>query len=215
MTVPAGFFARHTRLTRTPLVPEVALHLADDVAVLWQAMDDAAGAGEGPGPGEASPFWAAAWIGGQGLARHVLDHPDLVAGRTVLDLGAGSGLVAVAAALAGAERVLASDVDPYALAVIPLNAAANGVTGVEAVGDVLDVDLPDVDVVLAGDVFYDLRMADRVRPWLFTAWVRGAVVLVGDPGRSQLPEGLREVAAYDVADSGVDPARRTTVWRLP
>ena len=215
MTVPADFFARHTRLTRTPLVPEVALHLADDVAALWQAMADAAGAGAGPGPGEASPFWAAAWIGGQGLARYVLDHPELVAGRTVLDLGAGSGLVAVAAALAGADRVLASDVDPYALAVIPLNAAANGVTGVEPVGDVLDDDLPEVDVVLAGDVFYDLRMADRVRPWLFTAWVRGAVVLVGDPGRSQLPEALHEVAAYDVADSGVDPARRTTVWRLP
>lgn len=218
--VPAGFFARHTRLTRTPLVPEVALHLADDVAALWQAMEDAAGAGSSPGPGEASPFWAAAWIGGQGLARYVLDHPELVAGRTVLDLGAGSGLVAVAAALAGATRVLASDVDPYALAVIPLNAAANGVTGVEPVGDVLDDDwgglgASTVDVVLAGDVFYDLRMADRVRPWLFTAWVRGAVVMVGDPGRSQLPEGLREVAGYDVADSGVDPARRTTVWRLP
>jgi predicted nicotinamide N-methyase len=215
MTVPTDFFARHTRLTRTPLVPEVALHLADDVAALWQAMADAAGTGAGPGPGEASPFWAAAWIGGQGLARYVLDHPELVAGRTVLDLGAGSGLVAVAAALAGAGRVLASDVDPYALAVIPFNAAANGVTGVEPVGDVLDDDLPEVDVVLAGDVFYDLRMADRVRPWLFTAWVRGAVVLVGDPGRSQLPEALQEVAAYDVADSGVDPARRTTVWRLP
>jgi predicted nicotinamide N-methyase len=183
-------------------------------------MEDAAGTGRAPGPGEASPFWAAAWIGGQGLARYVLDHPEVVAGRTVLDLGAGSGLVAVAAALAGADRVLASDVDPYALAVIPLNAAANGVTEVEPVGDVLDEDwggreLSTVDVVLAGDVFYDLRMADRVRPWLFTAWVRGAVVLVGDPGRSQLPEALQEVAAYDVADSGVDPARRTTVWRLP
>jgi predicted nicotinamide N-methyase len=220
MTVPPEFFARHTRLVRTPLVPEVALHLAEDVAALWQAMEDAAGTGRAPGPGEASPFWAAAWIGGQGLARYVLDHPEVVAGRTVLDLGAGSGLVAVAAALAGADRVLASDVDPYALAVIPLNAAANGVTGVEPVGDVLDEDwggreLSTVDVVLAGDVFYDLRMADRVRPWLFTAWVRGAVVLVGDPGRSQLPEALQEVAAYDVADSGVDPARRTTVWRLP
>ncbi|SCX55569.1 Predicted nicotinamide N-methyase [Klenkia marina] len=220
MTVPAGFFAEHTRLVRTPLVPEVVLHLADDVAALWQAMEDAAGVGEVPGPGEASPFWAAAWIGGQGLARYVLDHPDLVAGRTVLDLGAGSGLVAVAAALAGADRVLASDVDPYALAVIPLNAAANGVRGVEPVGDVLDDDwggprLSTVDVVLAGDVFYDLRMADRVRPWLFTGWVRGAIVLVGDPGRSQLPEALVEVAGYDVADSGVDPARRTTVWRLP
>ncbi|SDG26184.1 class I SAM-dependent methyltransferase [Klenkia brasiliensis] len=210
MTVPEGFFARHTRLVRPPLVPEVALHLADDVTALWLAMES-----DGGGAGDASPFWAAAWVGGQGLARHVLDHPDLVAGRTVLDLGCGSGLVGIAAALAGARRVLASDVDPYALAVVPLNAAASGASGVEPVGDVLDADLPGVDVVLAGDVFYDLRMADRVRPWLFTAWVRGAVVLVGDPGRSQLPEGLREVAGYDVPDSGVDVARRTTVWRLP
>ena len=215
MSVPAGFFARHTRLVRPPLVPEVALHLADDVAVLWQAMEDQGRVDGVPGPGEASPFWAAAWVGGQGLARYVLDTPGLVAGRTVLDLGAGSGLVAIAAALAGAQRVLASDVDPYALAVMPLNAAANGVAVVEPVGDVLDDDLPEVEVVLAGDVFYDLRMADRVRPWLFTAWARGAAVLVGDPGRSQLPDGLREVAGYDVPDSGVDVARRTTVWRLP
>ncbi|QNG38896.1 methyltransferase [Geodermatophilaceae bacterium NBWT11] len=177
-------------------------------------MEDEAAAG-GVGPGQASPFWAAAWVGGQGLARHVLDHPELVAGRTVLDLGAGSGLVGIAAALAGATRVLASDVDPYAVAVMDLNAAANGVTVLEPVGDVLDADLPEVDVVLAGDVFYDLTMADRVRPWLFTAWVRGATVLVGDPGRSQLPSGLVEVAGYDVVDSGVDVARRTTVWRLP
>lgn len=214
MTVPVGFFARHTRLVRTALVPEVALHLADDVAALWQAMEDERELG-GSGPGEASPFWAAAWVGGQGLARYVLDTPELVAGKTVLDLGSGSGLVAIAAALAGATRVLASDVDPYAVAVTPLNAAANGATGVEVVGDVLDADLPEVDVVLAGDVFYDLRMADRVRPWLFTAWVRGVVVLVGDPGRSQLPDSLVEVAAYDVPDSGVDGARRTAVWRLP
>lgn len=212
MSVPAGFFARTTRLGCPPLVPEVTLHLADDVAALWQAMEDDPGT---PGAGDASPFWAAAWVGGQGLARHVLDHPELVAGRTVLDLGAGSGLVAIAAALAGARRVLASDVDPYALAVIALNAAANGVAVVEPVGDVLDADRTEVDVVLAGDVFYDLRLADRVRPWLFTAWARGATVLVGDPGRSQLPAGLREVAGYDVPDSGVDAARRTTVWRLP
>lgn len=214
MAVPAGFFARHTRLVRPALVPEVALHLADDVAALWQAMEDERERG-GLGPGEASPFWAAAWVGGQGLARYVLDTPGVVSGRTVLDLGSGSGLVAVAAALAGATRVLASDVDPYAQAVLPLNAAANGVSGVHPVGDVLDADLPEVDVVLAGDVFYDLRMADRVRPWLFTAWVRGATVLVGDPGRAQLPAGLVEVAGYEVPDTGVDTARRTAVWRLP
>ncbi|MFC7572738.1 class I SAM-dependent methyltransferase [Klenkia terrae] len=119
----------------------------------------------------------------------MLDTPGLVAGRTVLDLGAGSGLVAIAAALAGAERVLASDVDPYALAVMPLNAAANGVAVVEPVGDVLDDDLPEVDVVLAGDVFYDLRMADRVRPWLFTAWARGPPSWSATPAGPSCPTG--------------------------
>lgn len=214
MTIPAGFFTRHTALRRPPLVPEVALHLAEDVSALWQAMEDERERG-GLGPGEASPFWAAAWVGGQALARYLLDTPGLVRGARVLDLGSGSGLVAIAARLAGAESVLASDVDPYARAVTPLNAAASGVHGIETFGDVLDDDVPELDVVLAGDVFYDLRMADRVRPWLFTAWARGATVLVGDPGRSQLPAGLVEVTRYRVPDSGVDLARPSSVWRLP
>ncbi|WP_164702260.1 methyltransferase, partial [Modestobacter sp. KNN46-3] len=120
--VPPAFLRAHTRLDRPSLVPQVQLHVADDVVALWEAMET-----EGGGAGQDPPFWAAAWPGGQALARHVLDHPELVAGRRVLDLGAGSGLVAVAAVLAGASGVLASDVDPYSHAAVGLNAEVNGV----------------------------------------------------------------------------------------
>ncbi len=209
--VPASFIRAHTAPARPTAVPEVQLHVADDVVALWEAMET-----EGGGAGEAPPFWAAAWPGGQALARYVLDHPDAVAGRRVLDHGAGSGLVAVAALLAGATAVVASDVDPYAHAAVPLNAELNGVGPVEVVGDVLSDGPPDVDVVLAGDVCYDREMTERVLPWLWTAWVAGRTVLLGDPGRRYLPgEGLVAVAEYDVPEVDEDRVRRTTVWRLP
>ena len=187
------------------------LHVADDVVALWEAMEH-----DGVGPTSEPPFWAAAWPGGQALARYVLDHPDLVAGRTVLDLGAGSGLVAVAAARAGARSVVASDPDPYSAAAVAVNAAANGVGPIAVVGDVLGDEPPDVDVVLAGDVCYDRVMTERVLPFLGMAWLRGAVVLLGDPGRPYLPhEGLVAVAAFDIAETEGPRVRRTTVWRLP
>ncbi|WP_249523718.1 class I SAM-dependent methyltransferase [Modestobacter marinus] len=209
--VPPAFLRAHTRLDRPSLVPEVQLHVADDVVALWEAMET-----EGGGAGEDPPFWAAAWPGGQALARHVLDYPELVAGRRVLDLGAGSGLVAVAALLAGAGGVLASDVDPYSHAAVGLNAEVNGVTGVEVVGDVLDEELPEIDVVLAGDVCYDREMTARVLPFLGAAWLRGATVQLGDPGRAYVPkEGLLAQAEYDVPDAAGGGVRRTTVWRLP
>jgi predicted nicotinamide N-methyase len=191
-------------------VPEVRLHVAADVVALWEAMEQ-----EQVGPADEPPFWAAAWPGGQALARYVLDHPDVVAGRTVLDLGAGSGLVAVAAAQAGARSVVASDPDPYSATAIAVNAETNGVGPLTVVGDLLDDDPPDVDVVLAGDVCYDRAMTERVLPFLGQAWLRGAKVLLGDPGRRYLPrEGLLAAATYDVPD--IDgPVRRTTVWRLP
>ena len=132
--VGPDFLRAHTRLARPPLVPEVQLHVADDVVGLWEAMET-----EGGGAGQDPPFWAAAWPGGQALARYVLDHPETVAGRRVLDLGAGSGLVAVAALRAGAGSVLASDPDPYSHAAISLNAELNGVPG-RVVGDLLDED---------------------------------------------------------------------------
>jgi predicted nicotinamide N-methyase len=209
--VPPAFLRAHTRIARPTLVPEVQLHVADDVVGLWEAMET-----EGGGAGQDPPFWAAAWPGGQALARYVLDHPGTVAGRRVLDLGAGSGLVAVAALLAGARAVVASDVDPYSHTAVALNAELNGVSGIEVVGDVLADELPDVEVVLAGDVCYDREMTGRVLPFLGAAWLGGASVLLGDPGRAYVPkEGLVEQAAYDVVDADGGPVRRTTVWRLP
>jgi predicted nicotinamide N-methyase len=186
--------------------------MADDVVALWEALE----AGD-VDPGSDPPFWAAAWPGGQALARYVLDHPEVVAGRTVLDLGAGSGLVAVAALQAGAVRVVASDVDPYGRAAIAVNAELNGVGPVEVAGDLLDGE-PDasIDVVLAGDVCYDRAMTDRVLPVLDAARAAGAEVLVGDPGRPYLPAGrLLPVAVHDVPDTEGPLTRRTTVWRLP
>jgi predicted nicotinamide N-methyase len=209
--VPVDFIRTHTRPTRPALVPEVTLLVADDVVGLWEAMEE-----ERVGPVTDPPFWAAAWPGGQALARYVLDSPELVASRTVLDLGSGSGLVAVAAALAGARSVVASDIDPYSATVIAVNAEVNGASGISVVGDVLDEGPPDVDVVLAGDVCYDREMTQRVLPFLGAAWLGGATVLLGDPGRPYLPrEGLRSVAAYDVPDAEGSQMRRTTVWRLP
>ncbi len=210
--VPADFLRAHTRPARPSLVPEVSLLVADDVVALWEAMEQGQ-----VDPGSDQPFWAAAWPGGQALARYVLDHPEVVAGRTVLDLGAGSGLVAVAAAVAGAARVIASDVDPYSRAAVAVNAEENGVGPFTVVGDVLG-EAPDplVEVVLAGDVCYQREMAQRVLPYLGRAWLAGAAVFLGDPGRPYVPrEGLVSVAEYEVSDIEGPPARRTTVWRLP
>jgi predicted nicotinamide N-methyase len=210
--VPPRFPLEHTRPARPSLVPEVVLRVADDVVALWEALEHAQ-----VGPGSEPPFWAAAWPGGQALARYVLDNPEIVAGRTVLDLGSGSGLVAVAAALAGAERVIASEVDPYGRAAVVVNAAGNGVGPFALHGDLLDEEPDDgLDVVLAGDVCYDRAMTERVLPFLGRAWLGGATVLLGDPGRPYLPrEGLVPVAAYDVPDTEGPQVRRTTVWRLP
>jgi predicted nicotinamide N-methyase len=192
-------------------VPEVTLHVATDVVALWEAIE----AERGTAPTD-PPFWAAAWPGGQALARYVLDEPATVAGRSVLDLGAGSGLVAVAAALAGATSVLASDIDPFAHTAVAVNAEANGVGPVAVLGDVLGQEPPAVDVVLAGDVCYDRVMSERVLPWLEAARARGADVYLGDPGRPYVPtDRLSAVATYDVPDTEGSHVRRTTVWRLP
>jgi predicted nicotinamide N-methyase len=210
--VPADFIRRHTRPVHPPLVPEVTLLVADDVVTLWEAME--AERGE---RAEEPPFWSAAWPGGQALARYVLDEPQVVAGRGVLDLGSGSGLVAVSACLAGACRVVASEIDPYGVAAIAVNAAENGVTDIEVVGDVLDGPLPDgISTVLAGDVCYAREMTGRVLPFLETARAAGARVLIGDPGRAYLPsDRLERIAGYDVGDADGGTPRPASVWRLP
>jgi predicted nicotinamide N-methyase len=209
--VPESFIRAHTRPERPTLVPELELRVAADVVALWEAMEEARG-----DPAGEPPFWAAAWPGGQALARYVLDEPDVVAGRPVLDLGSGSGLVAVAAGSAGAAAVTASEIDPFGVAAIVLNAQLNGVSGVRVVGDVLGGRPPWDAVVLAGDVCYDRAMTERVLPFLDAARERGCHVLIGDPGRPYLPrERLVPVVAYDVPDAGGGETRRSTVWRLP
>jgi predicted nicotinamide N-methyase len=207
-----GFVRANTTLRPAPFVPEVRLYRADEAFDLWELTEEQAGA-----EGLAPPFWAFAWAGGQGLARYVLDHPELVRGRRVLDLAAGSGLVAIAAALAGAASVLASEIDPLAVAAIGLNASANGVTIEATLADVLDGDGAPADVVLAGDVFYEREFAGRVLPFLDRAGQRGADIAVGDPGRAYLPRtGFEMLASYDVpvirALEDAD-TKRTTVWR--
>jgi predicted nicotinamide N-methyase len=192
-------------------VPEVRLRVADDVVALWEAMEEAGGVVVSD-----PPFWAAAWPGGQALARQVLDEPSLVIGRSVLDLGSGSGLVAVAAALAGAAVVVASEVDPYGRTAVAVNAELNGVGPIRVVGDLLGGPPSPADVVLAGDVCYDREMTERVLPFLAAARAAGAEVLVGDPGRPYLPaERLEFVALYEVPETEGEGVRRTTVWRLP
>ena len=208
--VPPAFVRAHTRPVRPELVPEVSLLVAADVVALWEAMEERGSARLEP------PFWAAAWPGGQALARYVLDCPAIVAGRSVLDLGSGSGLVAVAAGLAGAQRLVASEIDPFGRTAIGLNAELNGTWPVEVVGNVLDDGPPDVDVVLAGDVCYDRVMSERVLPYLDAARARGVEVLLGDPGRPYVPAArLTAVATVDVPDTEGPLVRRTTVWQLP
>jgi predicted nicotinamide N-methyase len=204
------FIRTHTAPSPVPFVPEIVLHQADEPIALWEKTEES-GAEQPP------PFWAFAWAGGQALARHVLDHPALVEGRSVLDLATGSGLVAVAAARAGADPVTANDIDPLSLAAAEVNAAANGVTVRAVQADLLDSD-DTYGVILAGDVFYSREMAARVLPFLRRAAGRGTLVLVGDPGRAYLPaDGMIRQASYDVpvveALESV-PVRHTTVWQV-
>ncbi|MFC4068107.1 class I SAM-dependent methyltransferase [Actinoplanes subglobosus] len=203
------FVRAHTVLAPVPFVPEVSLFQAEDPIALWEAT-------ESSGSPQPPPFWAFAWAGGQALARHVLDDPDLVAGRSVLDLATGSGLVAVACAKAGAAPVTANDIDPLSLAAAQANAEANGVRVTPVEADLLDSD-DRFGVVLAGDVFYSREMAGRVLPFLRRAAGRGSLVLVGDPGRAYLPEGLIQRAVYDVPvieELESMPIRRTAVWQV-
>lgn len=173
-------------------VPEVQLYTAHPGSRLRQLV-----------PGTRAPYWAYPWAGGQALARYVLDNPGIVAGKRVLDLGAGSGLVGIAVAKAGAAKVAAADIDPWAVAATELNAAENGVALHAICADLLDDLIPAVDVILAGDFFYDRRLATRAMRFLDRCVAAGIEVLVGDPGRRYLPSSrLRLLAQYSIADFG-------------
>src|SRR5512140_1219934 len=189
-----AFVLRHTRLRPVPDLEEVRLHLADEVMPLMRAAQVETG-----DPDAALPYWAFAWAGGLAIARYLRENPGSVAGRRVFDLASGSGLCAIAAMRAGAAEATGADIDAFAIAAIEVNARANGrrVTAIRR--DVLDDGPPDADVILAGDCWYEARLAERVLPWLQRARERGLNVLVGDPGRRYLPAAdLVELARYDV-----------------
>ena len=207
-----AFIQAQTVIIAPPLTPEIRLHLATEITPIWEATEATLEAINLP-----PPYWAFAWPGGQALTRFLLDQRPWIQGKRVLDFAAGSGLGAIGAALAGAERSTANEIDDFAAEAIRLNAGING-----AAVDVLRHDLigrhEGWDVVLAGDVCYEKPMADRVIPWLRDLAGKGVTVLMGDPGRAYLPDqGLVEVARYDVPTSKEledRELRQTRVLRL-
>ncbi len=211
---PAAFIRDNTRLRPVPLVPEISLHVADEAVPLWTKTED-----ELSESGLPPPFWAFAWAGGQALARYVIDHPDAVAERDVLDLASGSGLVAIAAMKAGARSVRAADIDSFARTAIALNAAVNDVIVTCELADLLVDDHPvTAQTILAGDIFYERDTAERAFAFLSRQAQRGATVLIGDPGRSYLPKDkLRQLADYrvpvtrELEDAEI---KHTVVWTL-
>lgn len=207
------FVLEHARLQPLPHVPEIQLYLADEAVPLWQKTEE-----ELAEHGAPLPYWAFAWAGGQGLARYVLDHADVVKDRRVVVFAAGAGLEAIAAVKAGAASVTASEIDPFARSALALNAEANSVRYDITAADYLTEPLPAVDMLLLGDVFFEQPMSDRVNELAIRAAMAGAVVLVGDPGRSYLPrERLTQLAEYLVPTTrALEDAdvKRTVVWRF-
>lgn len=212
----AAFINAHTLVRTPPLVPEISLHLADEITPLWEAENaEFSDVMDGDIP---PPYWAFCWPGGQALARYVLDHPETVQGAKVLVFGAGGGVEAIAAARMGARTVDAADTDPFSKAVLTKNAAMNGVRIDAFVGDVIGTLDQGWEVVLAGDIFYERDLATRALPWLRSLCKIGARVLVGDPGRSYLPAStLKPLASWDIAVSMEVESRNnwhTTVYEL-
>lgn len=209
----AAFIRANTVLAPPPLTPELRIYQATAVTPLWHATEAVLARANLP-----PPFWAFPWAGGQAVARYLLDVPAEVAGRRVLDFAAGSGLVAIAAAKAGARTVTANDLDPVAEVAQHLNALANGVTLRSVHSDIVGRPLRDIAVVLAGDVFYERAAARRFEAWFRTLAAAGKRVLVGDPGRYYLPRhGLEPVACYSVPtprELEDLEVRETTVWRV-
>lgn len=208
-----AFILANTTLLPVPLVPEIHLHLAHEAVPLWQKTEEELGE-----MGLPPPFWAFAWAGGQALARYVLDNPECVGGKQVIDLASGSGLVAIAAMKAGAAHVLAADIDAFAVAAVALNASANNCAITTTVENVLNAPPPAIDTLLVGDLFYEKSLANLCFNWISEAQSKGTQVLIGDPGRSYLPKDkLIKLAEYNVPvtrDLEDAEIKRTAVWRL-
>jgi len=206
---PEDFIRANAELMSPPLVPEIRLYLASEVVPLWRKTEE-----ELNEMGVPPPYWAFAWAGGQALARYILDNPEIVRGKSVLDFGAGSGLVALAASKAGAARVLAADIDKFSIAAITANAQANGVAVATTADDIIGKELL-FDVILVGDMCYERPLAERLMAWLKN---RHAEILLGDPGRSYFPkQGLEQLAHYNAAvsrDLEDREIRETGVWKL-
>lgn len=210
---PPLFVRTNTEIVAPPLLPEIRLHLATEITPMWQATEDTLARGAVP-----PPFWAFAWAGGQALARYLLDRPETVAGREVLDFGSGSGLVAIAAAKAGATQVTAAEIDWFGAAAIAANAELNRVEIAVVTADLLAGTPGAWPVVTAGDICYERPMAERAIAWLRCLAGNGSLVLLGDPGRAYLPQsGLRERARYQVPTSREledRDVRETVVWEV-
>jgi predicted nicotinamide N-methyase len=206
------FVRENAALLSPPLVPEVALYLAEEALPLWEKTEE-----ELQEIGVPPPYWAFAWAGGQALARYILDNPAAVRGRCVLDVASGSGLCAIAAMKAGAREAEATEIDAFACSAILANAEANRVALTISEADPIGSDR-GWEIVLVGDAFYEKPLADRLLPWLETLAGRGATVLIGDPGRTYFPKNRFEyLAEYSVPVSRAledNEIKRTSVWRL-
>jgi len=209
---PAGFIRENTVVEPAPLVPEIKLHLVHEITPIWEATEK-----EMNEVDLAPPYWAFAWAGGQALARYILDNPELVAGKRVLDFGAGGGIVGIAAHMSGAGRVEAADIDRFAAAAVALNAEINGVSIEITTRDLIDAE-PAWDVILAGDICYEGPAAARMEAWFRHLASSGVRVYIGDPGRTYLPkEGLEKITAYavrttrDIEDTDL---RNACVWQI-
>lgn len=204
---PAAFIKANLPTSPVPSIPEILLHTAGPASGLWRL----AGREEADPP----PYWAYPWAGGAVLARHLLDRPETVAGRRIVDLGAGSGLVAIAAAKAGAKAVTAIDIDANAVAAIGLNAAINGVSIAAVAADIIEASPPETDLLVVGDLFYDPGLALKVMTFLRRCQASGIEVLIGDPERAHLPRGeLRRIATHAVADFGAADGAQAGVFML-
>ena len=207
------FILANTRLFAPGLVPEVKLHLAEESLPIWEKTEIELDEINLP-----PPFWAFAWAGGQALARYVLDNPQFVSGKRILDLGSGSGLVAIAAMHAGAAHACAADIDAYSSVAASLNALANVVVLEVSEADLLETTPAGIDVVLVGDLFYERGMSDRVLAFMQRMASAGALVLVGDPRRSYFPvDRFETVAHYEVATTREledNEVKRADVWRF-